>query len=301
MADPIRRAGVAIVCNAGFLLQFVNPAQFLNYNLELAMTDQKIEPHRITKPIQLLGAWLVGLILTDSIFLTATLSLDAQSWERGALVIAAILNVPIFLGALFLLQTKFRPELQEDTYYHEYISKKSASILKIDKNTAQDNRLSEIERKIYQISDLKILHGAEVSANSTSRMLDWKNWQVGINCLHPNYTQIKDSLHLSGIPIASTFGNILTKAIPEAWTVSLNPIMPVSHKIQLLKAVLPFGFVGIELYHPVPEAGETEDVYIGGYGIGNYSAVTPELFELLNCDTSDAELSTYCANHQLES
>lgn len=70
------------------------------------MADQKLEPHKITKPIQLLGAWLVGLVLTDSIFLTATLSLDAQSWERGALVIAAIINVPIFLGALFLLQTK---------------------------------------------------------------------------------------------------------------------------------------------------------------------------------------------------
>lgn len=115
------------------------------------MADQKIEPYKITKPIQLLAAWLVGLILTDSIFLTATMSLESQSWERGALVIASILNVPLFLGALFLLQTKFRPELQEDTYYHEYISKKSAAILKIGKSTAQDNRLSEIERKIYQI------------------------------------------------------------------------------------------------------------------------------------------------------
>jgi len=264
------------------------------------MADQKIEPHRITKPIQLLGAWLVGLILTDSIFLTATLSLDPQSWERGALVIAAILNVPIFLGALFLLQTKFRPELQEDTYYHEYISKKSASTLKIDKNTAQDNRLSEIERKIYQITDLGLPHSAEEKTNSTSHLLDWKNWQVGINCLHPNYKKIENSLHSSGIPITSTFGNRLTKAIPEAWTVSLNPIMPASHKTQLLKAVLPFGFDGIELYNPVPEAGETEDVYIGGYGVGNYSAITPELFELLDGEISDAELSTYCANHQID-
>ncbi|WP_339435301.1 hypothetical protein [Pseudomonas orientalis] len=263
------------------------------------MADQKIEPHRITKPIQLLGAWLVGLILTDSIFLTATLSLDAQSWERGALVIAAIFNVPLFLGALFLLQTKFRAELQEDSFYHEYISKKSASILKIDKNTAQDNRLSEIERKIHQVTELAIPNSPKENTNSASHVLDWKNWQVGINCLHPNYKEIKDSLCLSGIPITSTFGNRLTKAIPEAWTISLNPIMPPSHKTQLLKAVLPFGFDGVELYTPIPEAGETEDVYIGGYGVGDYSIITPELFELLDDEISDDELSVYCKKNQI--
>lgn len=263
------------------------------------MADQKIEPHRITKPIQLLAAWLVGLILTDSIFLTATLSLDAQSWERGALVIASIFNVPLFLGALFLLQTKFRPELQEDTYYHEYISKKSADILKIDKNTAQENRLSEVERKLHQITELRLPHSPQENANTESHELDWRGWQVSINCLHPNYKKIKDSLNSSGIPIASTIGNRLTKAIPEAWTISLNPIMPASHKSQILKVVLPFGFDGIELYSPVPEAGETEDVYIGGYGVGNYSKITPDLFELLDDEVSDAELSTYCINNQV--
>ncbi|WP_449122854.1 hypothetical protein [Pseudomonas sp. MPG01] len=263
------------------------------------MADQKIEPHRITKPIQLLGAWLVGLILTDSIFLTATLSFEAQSWERGALVIAAIINVPLFLGALFLLQTKFRPELQEDTYYHEYISKKSSAILKIDKNTVQDNRLSEIERKIYQITDARHTHSPQESISAENQELDWENWQVSINCLHPNYKKIKDSLQSFGIPITSIIGNRLTKVTPEAWTISLNPIMPASHKSQLLKAVLPFGFDGIELYYPLPEAGETEDVYIGGYGVGTYSKITSDLFKLLEDDISDAELSTYCTNNQV--
>ncbi|UZE27016.1 hypothetical protein [Pseudomonas asplenii] len=263
------------------------------------MANQKIEPHRITKPIQLLAAWLVGLILTDSIFLTATLSLPPQSWERGALVIAAILNVPFFLGALFLLQTKFRPELQEDTYYHEYISKKSANILKIDKNTAQDNRLNEIERKLQQITEPKLLKRLSESSNTKNHELDWETWQVSINCLHPNYKKIKDSLHSAGIPITSTIGNRLTRAIPEAWTISLNPIMPVSHKSQILKLLLPFGFDGIELYQPIPEADETEDVYIGGYGVGSYSKITPDLFSLLDDEISDAELSTYCMNNQV--
>ncbi|WP_336355396.1 hypothetical protein [Pseudomonas granadensis] len=264
------------------------------------MADQKIDPHKITRPIQLLAAWLVGLILTDSIFLTATLSLESQSWERGALVLAAILNVPLFLGALFLLQTKFRPELQEDTYYHEYISKKSAEILKIDKNTAQDNRLSEIERKIHQMIELKPPYNPRENPNAESSELDWESWQVSINCLHPSYNSIKEALRSAGIPIASTIGNRVTKVIPEAWTISLSPILPASHKSQILKIVLPFGFDGIELYYPVPEAGETEDVYIGGYGVGNYSKITPGLFELLAGEVSDEELSAYCLGNQVE-
>jgi hypothetical protein len=263
------------------------------------MADHKIEPHRITKPIQLLAAWLVGLILTDSIFLTATLSIDTQSWERGALVVASILNVPLFLCALFLLQTKFRPELQEDTYYHEYISRKSAAILKIDKNTALDNRLNEIERKLHQMSEL-LTHVPRESVETKKFGLDWKNWQVSINCLHPNYIKIKGSLLSYGIPIASTIGNRMTKVMPEAWTISLNPVMPIAHKSQILKLLLPFGFDGIELYSPLPEAGETEDVYIGGYGVGNYSRITQDLFMLLEGEVSDAELVTYCANNQVD-
>jgi hypothetical protein len=29
-------------------------------------------------------------------------------------------NVPVFIGALFLLQTKFRAQIQEDSYYAQY-------------------------------------------------------------------------------------------------------------------------------------------------------------------------------------
>ncbi|CAI8748227.1 T2SSG domain-containing protein [Pseudomonas sp. IT-P253] len=262
------------------------------------MADQKLEPHKITKPIQLLGAWLVGLVLTDSIFLTATLSLDAQSWERGALVIAAIINVPIFLGALFLLQTKFRAELQEDTFYHEYISKKSASVVRIDKDTVQDNRLSEIEKRISQLAELKSPVTAHKPESLKNPNLDWKNWAVGINHLHPNYKEIKNALRASGIPIASIFGSAKLSP-PEVWTIALNPMLPVDHKVQILRAALPHGFEGIELYEPIAEAGETEDVYIGGYGVGNYSKVTPELYDLLDGDIYEAELSLYCQQNKV--
>lgn len=82
---------------------------------------QKIEPHRITKPIQLLAAWLVGLIIVNGSFLGSAVAIETPIWLRCTLVIAAVINVPVFLVCIFLLQTKFRPEMQEDSYYHEYL------------------------------------------------------------------------------------------------------------------------------------------------------------------------------------
>lgn len=87
------------------------------------METHKINPDKITKPIQLLAAWLVGLILVNCSFLTAASHLTDPSWIPPLLVIAAVLNVPIFLVSLFLLQTKFRPEMQEDTFYSKYLEK----------------------------------------------------------------------------------------------------------------------------------------------------------------------------------
>lgn len=88
------------------------------------MNGHQIKPEKVTKPIQLLAAWLAGLIIVDASFLTAAGQLQLPSWVSGALVIAAIVNVPLFLLSIFLLQTKFRPEMQEDTFYSQYLERK---------------------------------------------------------------------------------------------------------------------------------------------------------------------------------
>ncbi len=89
------------------------------------MAEPKIEPHRITKPMQLLAAWLAGLAIVDASFLTAAAMIQTPSWVPGLLVVAAVVNVPLFLIGLFLLQTKFRPEMQEDIYYLRYLETKN--------------------------------------------------------------------------------------------------------------------------------------------------------------------------------
>lgn len=85
---------------------------------------QKIEPHRVTKPMQLLAAWLIGMIVVQGALLTAACVIEQPTWAPGALVIAAILNIPLFLFCMFLLQTKFRPELQEDIFYSKWLDRK---------------------------------------------------------------------------------------------------------------------------------------------------------------------------------
>lgn len=73
------------------------------------MSNHKISPEKVTRPIQLLAAWLTGLIIVDGAFLTAANQISSPIWAAGALVIAAIVNVPLFLISIFVLQTKYRP------------------------------------------------------------------------------------------------------------------------------------------------------------------------------------------------
>jgi len=93
---------------------------------ENQVPENQIKPHLVTKPIQLLATWLLGLTIVNSSFLTAADYITSPEWAPGALVIAAICYVPLFLISLFLLQTKFRPEMQEDSYYSDYLRNKNS-------------------------------------------------------------------------------------------------------------------------------------------------------------------------------
>ncbi|MDP2714029.1 hypothetical protein [Rheinheimera sp.] len=155
-------------------------------------SKNKIDPSKINKPIQLLGAWLVGLIVVNGSFLAAAISLDELSWARGLLIIAAVVNVPIFLFAIFLLQTKFRPEMQEDSYYHDYLLSKSGnpkSKLKIP------SIVSEADQEPEVINDTGV---------------DWKPYKILINPHLADYLRIKNNLNKLEIPVTGEFGQYLS-------------------------------------------------------------------------------------------
>ena len=87
------------------------------------MENHKIEPHRITKPIQLMAVWFIALLLIDSAFLTAAVNIHQQRWLSPLLAISAVAFVPLFLLGVFLMQTVFREQLQEDQYYSEWLER----------------------------------------------------------------------------------------------------------------------------------------------------------------------------------
>ena len=87
------------------------------------MKTQKIEAHKITKPIQLMAVWFMALLLIESAFLTAAANISTPSWLAPTLVISAIVFVPLFLIGVFLMQTVFRKELQDDQFYSEWLKR----------------------------------------------------------------------------------------------------------------------------------------------------------------------------------
>ena len=156
---------------------------------------RNIDPSKINKPIQLLGAWLAGLLLVNSGFLGAAIAIDSPVWIRGALVIASIINVPLFLFAIFLLQTKFRPEMQEDSYYHDYLL----------------NMSGEPKAKLKTGEDFTVDH--PINSPEEAGEADWSSYKIFIN---PNLKDTKDiieNLAQKNIPLSGKFAELLSPSM----------------------------------------------------------------------------------------
>jgi tetratricopeptide (TPR) repeat protein len=83
---------------------------------------QRIDPEKIGSPFQLLAASLVFIVLLDGTFLSSAAVIDRPDWASGALVLAAIINVPLLLGGAFVLQTRFRGQLLGDEQFVEWFT-----------------------------------------------------------------------------------------------------------------------------------------------------------------------------------
>jgi len=146
------------------------------------MEDHKIEPHKITKPIQLMAVWFVALLLIDTSLLTAATFIKEPSWIPPLLVISAICFVPFFVGGVFLIQTVFRKELQEDQFYSEWLNRKvaqgqttketavaAAENSKSKQRTLMEymilNTLCKLGGQFFQIDKLSFMPGRRVETN----------------------------------------------------------------------------------------------------------------------------------------
>lgn len=229
------------------------------------MSDHKIQPERITKPIQLLAAWLAGLLAIDSCFLFAAARMDQGSWESGALTVAAIANVPLFLLAVFLLQTKYRPELQEDMYYSTYISQKTNSRVMV---TREDANLVLAQQRLERIESAVLTR--QIAAPDSNQV---KSVRFGINKHLSNKEAIAKRLAEEGVLGYSYFGpQTPPKELVVALSEDLSP--------EVARSVLQIaGELGFEKFNYFDNTVEqiSEDVLLGSYGSGEFELLKQEL------------------------
>lgn len=225
-----------------------------------SMSDPKIQPVAITKPMQLLAAWLVGLLAIDSCFLLAATQLPPGSTESAALAWAAIANVPLFLVALFLLQTKFRPELQEDLYYSTYINQKTNQEVSVSRH---EQRLATVLGRIERVENLLKTASGETSDQSHANLVSGVTF--GINEHFSDRQELSDKLSRMGIKRLTWFGG---EKPPEGRVVSISDHLPTKTQDAVLALVEKLGFTRYTLFDNQFEEIE-EDVLIGSYGTGD--------------------------------
>ena len=208
------------------------------------MTDHHIEPSKITKPIQLLSAWLLGLILIDASFLSAAKIISNPTWAAGALVVAAILNVPLFLAALFLLQTKFRPEMQEDEFYAKYLQ------------TRYSIETGTTELVIAQQTDSsKVISAAAALSRSKTRLM--------VNDMLKNYAEVRSLLQHANIQIDSIFGSTANE--PEIPPFLLITIGRHIDLVKLREVIVTLRGK-IDSISITPQDFDADTIYIGSFG-----------------------------------
>ena len=167
------------------------------------MTNHNIKPEKVTTPIQLLAVWFIALLLlTGSFFATAT-QIEEPKWVSPLLVISGIILVLIFVVLIFLMQTKFRPEMLAGNEYLQYIDKKfknfkpenldENSVDKVDDSSLEEQRISEYQSSVGlflthlwrpsklkgQVADIRISILQHGQGPLTSNQIDSVEYELG--------------------------------------------------------------------------------------------------------------------------
>jgi len=221
------------------------------------MSDHRIQPEKVTKPIQLLAAWLVGLFTVDAAFLVAASRLPQDSLQSIALTAAAILNVPGFLWALFLLQTKFRAELQEDSYYSTYINRKTNEQVSMTRDehlfAGLQGRLDRLENTIDSFAQSTTKRRREELLSALS---------FGVNKQLADKDAIAAELNSNGVDRFGWFGG---GEVPPHRVVALSEALPRHSREAVLTLAHKLGFTNYSYFDSVAD-DISEDVLLGAYG-----------------------------------
>lgn len=262
------------------------------------MTDKNIAPERITKPIQLLAAWLTGLILVNGSFLAAASTLADPTWLQAMLVVASVLNVPLFLACLFLLQTKFRPEMQEDAFYSKYLEQHTGKLVTssplensihqlrlelADSNQRYVDMLSGVDTGLkslaVQLAESKIdrtpAQAAELASLTTELSKSAKALKqararaadaavdIQVNDLLPEFEQIRSELWKQRLGVDRTFGSSSKEPeVPKFRILGFGRSVPMETLREVVNVCHRFGFDRIHFTSREENSG---NIYIGSY------------------------------------
>ncbi|MFH1452027.1 MAG: hypothetical protein ABIF88_02545 [archaeon] len=82
-----------------------------------------INPSKVTQPFQLLASWIVGMLILVWEFLSVCGNTEELWLKISSFVVALFLSL-LFIRVIFLLQTKYRPEMQDSENYQKiYMAK----------------------------------------------------------------------------------------------------------------------------------------------------------------------------------
>jgi hypothetical protein len=256
------------------------------------MTEQKIEPSKVTKPIQLLAAWLVGLTLINGSFLGAAIALGATPWLQSVLVIAAVVNVPVFIVAIFLLQTKYRPEMQEDSFYATYLDKKTQRMVSIAQVRREDIRDQEVVSDVRALSQLLPQDGTGMTPE---KLIARRRYAISMNDYFPQFDILRNELRKSGYRVKDIFGstNDPPTDAPSAFIISIVDYVEIEFVRELLRILLKYDFRGIK-FTPRDDIDDSE-IYLGSYDFERgYATITEELKTLIDDGFEKVDIDHYC-------
>ncbi len=149
------------------------------------MAEPRIEPHRITKPIQMLAVWFAALVLVDGAFLAAASHIAKPDWVAPMLAIAAVAFVPLFLIAAFLMQTIFRAHLQDDQHYSKWLKSQAKTFVDFAPENLKlptvESRAKERDRKPNLTG---LAHAAEGVDDFEHRRIKKYEEQRGLFLIH---------------------------------------------------------------------------------------------------------------------
>ncbi len=251
------------------------------------MEKSPYQPATVTKPIQLLSAWLIGLIVIDASFLGAARIIENPDWAAGVLVVAAIANVPVFLACLFLLQTRFRPEMQEDTFYSEYLKRKSSQTGRFEK--------IYLGKTSVATGNLPVLAGNKDDYIVVEDDIPTLETRIEINDLLPQYEEIRKEIEDIGLDIYSKFGSTsVDPRVPKNFVVAFGPNCSIPILQEVLNISKKHGAVGVS-YLRDGVGFDDGRIYIGAYsydeGENKYHKLSDALVnKLLKQDLDEEEL-----------